>query len=239
MKRAVAPVLPNDAPSLLMLAAFVGTTMAAPTFVTRPLIILEKGLGAGDLGRERMDAAVSATLMFVVSGAVMAVAAWTLWTTGGRIESVLDMAETLRPLMGRFVVARFMCGTLAAGLSSVFPIMMVAPLLVGDWRDGRMRTDTPLFRIICLVAAAWGLVVPAVGSNPVSVTILAQISNVFVLPLTVAVILWLVNRRDAMGGHKAGWLLNALLAAAFVFSLAVAYVGAKTLAGQVCPHMVS
>ena len=125
-----------------------------------------------------------------------------------------------------------MCGTLAAGLSSVFPIMMVAPLLVGDWRDGRMRTDTLTFRIICLVAAVWGLVVPAVGSSPVSVTILAQISNVFVLPLTVAVILWLVNRGDVMCGHKAGWLMNALLAAAFVFSLAVAYVGAKTLVGH-------
>ena len=230
VKQAVVPVLPNDAPSLLMLAAFVGTTMAAPTFVTRPLIIREKGLGAGDIGHEQMDAAVSATLMFVVSGAVMAVAAWTLWTTGGRIESVLDMAETLRPLMGRFAVALFMCGTLAAGLSSVFPIMMVAPLLVGDWRDGRMRTDTPIFRIICLIAAGWGLVVPAFGSNPVTVTILAQISNVFVLPLTVAVILWLVNRRDVMGEHRAGGLLNTLLATAFAFSLAVAYVGAKTLA---------
>ena len=230
VKKAIAPVIPNDAASLLMLAAFVGTTMAAPTFVTRPLIIREKGLGAADVGRERMDAAVSATLMFLVSGAVMAVAAWTLWTTGGSVVSVLDMAETLRPLMGRFAVAMFMCGTLAAGLSSVFPIMMVAPLLVGDWRDGRMRTDTPVFRVICLVAAAWGLVIPAVGSNPVSVTILAQISNVFVLPLTVGVILWLVNRRDVMGGHKAGWLLNAMLVAAFLFSLAVAYVGAKTLA---------
>ena len=235
VKRAVMPVLPNDAPSLLMLAAFVGTTMAAPTFVTRPLIIREKGLGAGDIGRERMDAAVSATLMFVVSGAVMAVAAWTLWTTGGSVVSVLDMAETLRPLMGRFAVALFMCGTLAAGLSSVFPIMMVAPLLVGDWRDGRMRTDTPLFRIICLAAAVWGLVVPAVGSNPVSVTILAQISNVFVLPLTVGVILWLVNRRDVMGRFRAGILLIALLIAAFAFSLAVAYVGAKTLVERLCP----
>ena len=230
VKRAAVPVLPTDAPSLLMLAAFVGTTMAAPTFVTRPLIIREKGFGADDVGSERTDAAVSAALMFVVSAAVMVVAAWTLWTTGGKIESVLDMAETLRPVMGRFAVALFMCGTLAAGLSSVFPIMMVAPLLVGDWRDGRMRTDTPLFRIICLAAAVWGLVVPAVGSNPVSVTILAQISNVFVLPLTVAVILWLVNLRRVMGARRAGWLLNAMLSAAFAFSLAVAYVGAKTLA---------
>ena len=227
--RAAAPVLPGDASSLLMLAAFVGTTMAAPTFVTRPLIIREKGLGEKDVGREQFDAAVSATLMFAVSGAVMAVAAWTLWTKGGSITSVLDMAETLRPLMGRFAVVLFMCGTLAAGLSSVFPIMMVAPLLVGDWRDGRMRTDTPVFRLICLAAAAWGLVVPAVGSNPVSVTILAQISNVFVLPLTVGVVLWLVNRRDVMGRFRAGPVLNVVLAAAFAFSAVIAYVGAKTL----------
>ena len=229
VQRAAVPVLPSDAASLLMLAAFVGTTMAAPTFVTRPLIIREKGLGTGDIGRERLDAAVSATLMFVVSGAIMAVAAWTLWAKDGTIVSVLDMAETLQPLMGRFAVALFMCGTLAAGLSSVFPIMMIAPLLAGDWRDGCMKTDTPTFRIICLAAAVWGLVVPAVGSNPVSVTIMAQISNVFVLPLTVAVILWLVNRRNVMGRYRAGYLLNISLAAAFVFSVAVAYVGAKTL----------
>ena len=108
VKRAALPVLPHDASSLLMMAAFVGTTMAAPTFVTRPLIIREKGLGAGDLRREMSDAAVSAALMFVVSGAVMAVAAWTLWKTGSKIGSVLDMAETLRPLMGRFAVAMFM-----------------------------------------------------------------------------------------------------------------------------------
>ena len=35
---------------------------------------------------------------------------------------------------------------------------------------------------------------------------------------------------DGMGGHKAGWLMNTMLAAAFAFSLAVAFVGAKTLA---------
>ena len=44
-----------------------------------------------------------------------------------------------------FAVAFFMVGTLAAGLSSVFPILMVAPLLVGDWRDGQTETKTPLF----------------------------------------------------------------------------------------------
>ena len=139
------------------------------------------------------------------------------------------MAGTLEPVAGRFAVALFMAGTLAAGLSSVFPIMMVAPLLASDWRNGRMETRTRSFRVVCLLAAAWGLVVPALGENPVGVTIAAQVSNVFVLPLTVGAIGWLRNRRDVMGTHRAGVAMNALLAAAFVFSLAVAYAGAQAL----------
>ena len=232
VRRALPPTLPTDGASLLMLAAFVGTTMAAPTFVTRPLIVREKGWGPDDLKTERRDSIVSATLMFVISGAIMAVATGALFAQGKGIEKILDMAATLEPVAGRFAVAFFMVGTLAAGLSSVFPILMVAPLLVGDWRDGRMETKTPLFRIVCLVAAAWGLVVPALGGDPVAVTIAAQISNVFVLPLTVAAIIWLVNRKSVMGAHRAGIALNALLVAAFVFSVAVAVTGVKVLVGM-------
>ena len=107
--------------------------------------------------------------------------------------------------------------------------MMVAPLLSGDWKDGRMETNTPLFRVICLVAALWGLVVPLIGSNPVTVTVAVQVSNVFVLPLAVAAIMFLVNRRSVMGEHRAGWLMNVLISAALAFSLAVAATGVMAL----------
>ena len=229
LKRAAVPMLPTDGTSLLLLAAFVGTTMAAPTFVTRPLLVREKGLTSADLGRERLDSIVSASLMFLISGSIVMVATGVLFAQGRGIDRILDMAETLEPVAGRFAVAFFMVGTLAAGLSSVFPIMMVAPLLAGDWRNGRMDTRSKSFRMICLLAAAWGLVVPALGKNPVGVTIAAQVSNVFVLPLTVAAIGWILNRRDVMGGHRAGVAMNVLLAAAFAFSLAVAYAGAQAL----------
>ena len=229
LRRALPPLLPKDGTSLMMLAAFVGTTMAAPTFVTRPLLVREKGWSVADLATERRDAIVSATLMFVISGSIVAVATGALFAHGRGIERILDMAATLEPVAGRFAVAFFMVGTLAAGLSSVFPIMMVAPLLIGDWRNGRMETRTPLFRIICLVAALWGLVVPALGSNPVTVTVAAQIANVFVLPLTVGVILWLINRESVMGAYRVRGVMNALLAAALVFSIAVTVAGVKAL----------
>ena len=229
LKRGVMPILPTNGASLLMLAAFVGTTMAAPTFVTRPLIIREKGFGGDSLRKEFIDACVSAILMFVISGTIVAVATGVLFAQGKGIDRILDMATTLEPVAGRFAVAFFMVGTLAAGLSSIFPIMMVAPLLIGDWRNGKMEPRSKLFRIACLIAALWALVVPALGKNPVTVTVAAQVSNVFVLPLTVGVIAYLLNRREVMGEHSAGVIMNILLAIAFAFSLAVAISGVKAL----------
>ena len=62
-----------------------------------------------------------------------------------------------------------------------------------------------------------------------TVTVAVQVSNVFVLPLAVAAIMFLVNRRSVMGEHRAGWLMNVLLFAAFIFSLAVAATGVTAL----------
>jgi Mn2+/Fe2+ NRAMP family transporter len=122
-----------------------------------------------------------------------------------------------------------MVGVLAAGLSSVFPILMVAPLLLSDMESGRMEPGTARFRWICLAACLWALVIPALGSNPIAVTIAAQVSNVFVLPLVVLVILWLVNKRGVMGKHRAGAALNVTLVAALFFSVLVACVAVKSL----------
>ena len=231
LQRAAKPILPTDGSSLLMLAAFVGTTMAAPTFVTRPLLIREKGLTTADLGKQRVDSWFSAVMMFLISGSIVFVATGALWAHGKGIDKILDMAGTLEPLAGKAAVVIFMFGVLAAGLSSIFPILMVAPILLSDYRSGKMETDTPLFRWTCLGACAWGLVVPALGGNPILVTVAAQISNVFVLPLTVLAILLLLNNGKLMGRHRAGLVVNIGLVAALVFSLAVAYSGAKALTG--------
>lgn len=233
LQKAAKPMLPTDGASLLMLAAFVGTTMAAPTFVTRPLLIREKGLTAADLGKQRLDSWFSAAMMFLISGAIVFVATGALWAHGKGIDRILDMAGTLEPLAGKAAVVIFMVGVLAAGLSSIFPILMVAPILVSDFRSGKMETNTPLFRWICLGACAWGLVVPALGGNPIVVTIAAQVSNVFVLPLTILAILLLLNRKDLMGSHRAGIAANAGLWLALAFSLAVAYSGVKALIGVI------
>ena len=234
LARAAKPLMPTNVKSLVMLAAFVGTTMAAPTFVTRPLLVREKGLSAADVGRQRCDAWFSALMMFVISGSIVFVATGVLWAHGKGIDRILDMTATLEPIAGKSAVVIFLFCVLAAGLSSIFPILMVAPILLSAYRSGRMETNTTAFRWICLGACAWGLVVPALGGNPVAVTVAAQISNVFVLPLVILAVLLLLNRRDLMGDHRAGVAANVGLVLALAFSLAIAWSGAKALTGVFC-----
>lgn len=228
--RGLLPTIPKVPGAMLMVAAFVGTTMAAPTFVVRPLLIKAKGWGKGDLRQQSRDAITGATLMFVVSGAVMACAAGALHSRGLQINQVLDMVNTLTPIAGKYAVALFLVGTLSAGLSSVFPICMVAPLLVGDYRKGEFDSRSRVFRALSGVACLIGLAVPVLGANPIAAQVATQVAQVFVLPLVVAVFMALVNRRSLMGEYRAGALLNAGMATALLFSLVMAYVAIRGLA---------
>lgn len=221
--------IPADPEGKLMVAAFVGTTMAAPTFVVRPLLMQGKGWGKDNVKDQAQDALTSALLMFVISASIMATATGVLFKEGKTITKVIDMVYTLEPVAGKFSVALFMTGALSAGISSVFPILMVAPLLIADYKDGKLDTTSKLFKRLTAVACVVGLSVPILGANPIVAQIATQVANVFILPLVVAGIIYLVNQKSTMGEHKAGWLLNTGLIAAFIFSCIISYTGVLAL----------
>ncbi len=224
--------LPTTDEGFVLVPAMVGTTMAAATFVVRPLLIRGKGWGPEDRHAQTRDSIVGAVLMFVVSGAVMASAAGALHQKGQAIEQVMDMVTALEPAAGELAMALFFAGALCAGLSSLFPIMMVAPLLISDYRNGQMEAKTPQFRLLCAIAGLVGLTVPILGFNPIEAQIVSQIGGVFVLPICIAAMLILVNRRNLMGPHRAGILLNLALGTSFLFSLLITYSGTVAIAGM-------
>jgi len=223
------PRLPEVEGIGLLFAAFVGTTMAGPTFVVRPLTIKGHGWGRNNLREQSRDALVSALLIFVISASIMICAAAILHPQGIVLTKVLDMVSTLEPLVGKFAVALFLVGLISAGLSSTFPIMMVAALLIADYRKGELDTNSTLFKCLAALACCFGLIVPILGAQPIFAQIVTQIAAVFVLPLVILGILPLVNRTDLMGDHRAGPVLNVGLVGAFLFACLVSYSGAIAL----------
>jgi len=227
--RGFIPSIPDSADARLFIAAFVGTTMSSPTFVIRPMILKSKGWGKGDGKLQRRDAIVSASLTFIISASIMICAAGVLFTKGIHVDKVLDMIGVLEPLAGRFAVALFVTGLLSAGLSSLFPIMMLAPELISDYREGEMRTGTPLFKILTGIAALVGLTIPILGTNPVITQIASQVTLVFVLPLVILLMIVLLNKRSVMGSERPSRVFTLLMCLALVFACVVSYTGVVAL----------
>ena len=217
------PSLPPDGGGKLMIAALVGTTMAAPTFVVRPLLMKGKGWGEQNLRDQRRDAITAAVVTFLVCAAIMITATGALHHHGLGINRVLDMVNTLEPVAGQFAVALFMLGVMSAGLSSVFPILMVLPWLLADYEFGNIDTESKRFKLLAGLACVVGLIVPVLGGNPIFAQIVTQVVSVFILPLAIFCMAYLINRKDYMGEHRAGIWLNIGLLGALVFACVISY----------------
>ena len=225
ISRGLVPNIPDVPGGKMLVAAFVGTTMAAATFLSRSLFVKGKGWTIDNLKDQSRDAKLAAILIFVISGSIMAIAAGSLFGKGETITKVFDMIYTLEPILGRFAVTVFLFGILGAGLSSVFPILLITPILIADYQSGELDLKSKQFKIITGLACIVSLTVPIFGANPINAQILSQVFNVFVLPLVIISIIILLNRKELMGQYKASLIMNIGLVLSLVFACIVSYTG--------------
>ena len=223
------PTIPDVPGGKMLVAAFVGTTMASATFLSRPLFVKGKGWTIKNLDQQKRDSITAAILIFVISGTIMAVAAGALFHQGREVTQVLDMANTLEPIAGKWAVTIFFFGALSAGLSSIFPCLLIAPLLVADYQSGTLDTNSRQFRIITAVACLVALIGPAFGANPIEIQILSQVFNVFVLPIVILGIILMLSSKKVMKEYQTSLGVYIGLFAALFFSLVISYNGILAL----------
>ena len=217
----------SDASPLLVIASMVGTTVFSGLFIIRTTLVKEAGWTLADEKTQRNDAMVSVTLMFIISAAIMAAAAGTLFAEGLGLSRASQMIELLEPLAGSLAVSIFAVGIIAAGVSSQFPNVLMLPWLICDYKGTGRDMTLPKYRIIVLLISLLGLVVPLFGGRPVLVMIASQAFNAVILPITVACIFYLANRKDLMGDYKNTLLSNIALIAILLFSLFTSFIGVK------------
>jgi len=219
------PTIPEVPGGKMLVAAFVGTTMASATFLSRPLFVKGKGWTIKNLDQQKKDSLTAAILIFVISATIMAVAAGALFHQGKVVTEVLDMANTLEPVAGKWAVTIFFFGALSAGLSSIFPCLLIAPLLIADYQSGTLDTNSRQFRIITAIACLVALIGPAFGANPIEIQILSQVFNVFVLPIVVLGIILMLSSKKVMKDYKTSLGVYIGMYAALFFSLVISYNG--------------
>ena len=211
----------------LVIASMVGTTVFSGLFIIRTTLVKEAGWTIADSRKQRNDALVSAAMMFVISGSIMAAAAGTLHAEGLGLEKASQMIELLEPLAGVFATTIFVVGIVAAGVSSQFPNVLMLPWLLCDYSQSERDMTLSRYRVMVFMISLLGLVVPIFEARPVFVMIVSQAFNAVILPVTVACILYLGNRKDLMGEHRHTAAANTALTTILLFSLVTTSMGIR------------
>ena len=230
--RGLIPTIPqvpsgSEAGPLLVIASMVGTTVFSGLFIIRTTLVKEAGWTLKDERTQRNDAIVSVGLMFVISAAIMAAAAGTLHVEGIGLSNASQMIVLLEPLAGSLAVSIFAIGIISAGVSSQFPNVLMLPWLLCDYLGTERDMTLGKYRLMVFAISLLGLVVPLFGARPVLVMIVSQAFNAVILPITVACMFYLSNRKDLMGEHKNTIVVNVILVAILLFSLVTSFIGVR------------
>ena len=217
------PSIPQSSGSLQLIAAIAGTTCSAAVFIMRSTVVAEKGWTIKNLKTERRDAAVSASMMLFLSLVIMAVSAGTLHVMGLKLNNTVEMISLFEPLGGRIAAFILILGIVGAGISSIFPIVLIAPWLIADYTGRKRDIRSPMFRILGLIGILFGFGMQFIDTTPPLLMVFSQAFQALILPAVAIPILILINRKTLMNEYVAGTKMNIGLMGVVLFSLVTAY----------------
>lgn len=215
----ILPSIPDTPGAFGLIAAIAGTTCSAAVFIMRSTVVAEKGWGINDLKTEKKDSFVSATMMLLLSGVIMAVAAGTLHISGLKLENTVEMIELFEPLGGKAAAFILIIGIAGAGLSTIFPIVLIAPWLVSDYRGTPRNIHSTQSRWLIFLALLFAFGTVFLEERPPALMIFSQAFQACILPAVAIPIFVLINRKKIMQEHKASNRMNIGIAAVILFSL--------------------
>jgi len=213
------PSIPDTPGALGLIAAITGTTCSAAVFVMRSTVVAEKGWGINDLKKEKTDAFVSAFMMLLLSGVIMAVAAGTLHISGMKLDNTVEMISLFEPLGGKLAAFVLIIGITGAGLSTIFPIVLIAPWLLADYRGTPRNIHSTTSRVLILGALVFAFGTVFLEERPPALMVFSQAFQACILPAVAVPMFILINKNKLMGNNKASVKLNLGLVAVILFSL--------------------
>ncbi|NND07035.1 MAG: Nramp family divalent metal transporter [Saprospiraceae bacterium] len=219
----------SDNNPLVIVTGMVGTTVSVFVFVIRSQIVRETSWKMKDNALQKRDAMVSASLMFILSAAVMITAATTLYVQNIRMNSVVEMIPLLEPIAGKAALTVFVIGIVAAGLSSHLPNLLVIPWLIIDYKEEERRTNTRKYRIILGVLTVLSVVGVTLGFRPVFIMLLSQACIAIVLPVVIASVFYLTSSEVLMGKYRNKQVDTIILSLIMIFAMYMGGLGIKGL----------
>lgn len=215
------PGIPAHNPGLI--AAIAGTTCSAAVFIVRSTVVAEKGWTIKDLKTEKKDSFVSAATMLFLSTVIMAVSAGTLHVMGLKLDKTVEMIALFEPIGGKIAAYIIILGITGAGLSTIFPIALIAPWLIADFTGKPRNLKSTQSRILVFTALLISFGSVFLEQRPPALMVFSQAFQACILPAVAIPVLILLNRKELMGRYVATTKDNVCIWAVIAFSLFTTY----------------
>lgn len=233
----VTPTLDLAPSALLLIVAFVGTTITPYMQFYLQSAVAEKGISEDELRLEQVDAIGGALWTNTIAVFIVVATASTIFVAGGSIATAADAATGLEPVAGSLATTLFAVGLFGASVlaATIMPISTAFVICEAfGWESGvgkRLRDAPAFFGIYTFVLFLGALIVLLPGIDPIPVIIASQNLQGLLLPIVLVFMVLLVNDKRLMGRHRNGRRMNLLAwtAVGLVIALDLVLLGTTAL----------
>src|SRR5690606_26176778 len=99
-------------------------------------------------------------------------------------------------------------GIAGAGISTVFPIILIAPWLISDYTGKKRNIKSPMYRTLGLVGILFGFGMQFMDARPPLLLVFSQAFQSLILPAVAIPIFILITQKHLMKEHLAGMKMN-------------------------------
>ncbi len=155
---------------------------------------------------------------------IMITAATVLKPAGVEVNSAIDMAMQLEPLLGPLAKWMFLLGFWSAAFSSFIVNAMIGGTLLADGLGLGDSMESKWAKIFASFVMVLGTVAAIVfGQNPIQLLVLAQGTTIFAVPMIAIVMLLLSNDKELMQEYRNKTLTNVISVLAIIWLIYLSY----------------
>ncbi len=209
--RGLVPNLPRGLESALMTAAILGGAVHVTIIGMHTYNTNIKNWTVSDLGLARFDNAMSMGVAFgLYSLAIYTVAAGVLHPNNIKVTTATHAAISLGPLLGKKAMLVFLVGLWAATFSTICPTFLATAYFVCDAMRWEINTGDRRFICIILATTALSAFGPFLKGSFFLLLPLMLALGLCGTPFILAIILYLLNKKEVAGVHQNSISLNVL-----------------------------
>lgn len=185
--------------NLVTVIALIGTTVVPYNLFLHASLAKERWKDASQLQESKRDTFIAISLGGIISMAILISAAA---IEQDHLNSVLDLAAGLQPLLGSFARILIGLGLFAAGITSTLTAPIAAAYVANACFNWKANPSQWKFKAMTLFILGMGLFSLGGGYSPIAIIQFAQVTNGILLPILAVFIFWMANNQKAMGIYK-------------------------------------